>query len=130
MRRFAWFLCLLYAVPMFAAPTDVEARRQQLNALISELWEWTLQQEPVYASILGDKRYNDQMGSRSEKTILDQQAREKEFLKRFEAIDATGLPHQDVLNRAVGDPFPQRKHRGDGFEALADARKPDGWYPY
>ena len=101
MRRFAWFLCLLYAVPMFAAPTDVEARRQQLNALISELWEWTLQQEPVYASILGDKRYNDQMGSRSEKTILDQQAREKEFLKRFEAIDATGLPHQDVLNRAL-----------------------------
>jgi uncharacterized protein (DUF885 family) len=55
----------------------------------------------VYASILGDKRYNDQMGSDSEKTTLEQQAKNKEFLKRFEAIDAAGLPHQDVLNRQL-----------------------------
>src|SRR5664279_6300100 len=101
MRHVAWILCLLYAVQMFAAPTDIEARSQQLNALISELWEWNLQQNPVYASILGDKRYNDQMGSDSEKTNLEQQAKEKEFLKRFEAIDGTGLPHQDVLNRQL-----------------------------
>jgi uncharacterized protein (DUF885 family) len=101
MRHVAWILCLLYAVQVFAAPTDIEARSQQLNALISELWEWTLQQEPVYASILGDKRYNDQMASYSEKTILEQQAKNKEFLKRFEAIDAAGLPHQDVLNRQL-----------------------------
>ena len=50
---------------------------------------------------LGDKRYNDQLGSDSEKTILEQQAKKKEFLNRFEAIDATGLPHQDVLNRQL-----------------------------
>jgi uncharacterized protein (DUF885 family) len=101
MRRVALVLCLFYAVQMFATPADVEARRQQLNALISELWEWNLQQNPVFASIIGDKRYNDQMGSESEKTVLEQQAKEKEFLKRFEAIDTTGLPHQDVLNRQL-----------------------------
>ena len=86
---------------MIAAPADVEARCQQLNALIAELWEWHLQQNPVFASIIGDKRYNDQLGSVSEKTILEQQAKEKEFLKRFQAIDPTGLPHQDVLNREL-----------------------------
>src|SRR5271167_2788153 len=86
---------------MIAAPADVEARRQQLNALIAELWEWHLQQNPVFASIIGDKRYNDQLGSNSEKTILEQQAKEKEFLKRFQAIDPTGLLHQDVLNREL-----------------------------
>ncbi len=101
MRRVALVFCFFYAVQVFAAPADVEARRTQLNALISELWEWNLQQDPVYASILGDKRYNDQLGSDSEKTTLEQQAKEKEFLKRFEAIDATGLPHQDVLNREL-----------------------------
>ena len=101
MRPVALVLCLFYAIQMIAAPADVATRQKQLNALISELWEWNLQQNPVYASILGDKRYNDQLGSTSEKTILEQQAKEKEFLKRFEAIDATGLPHQDVLNREL-----------------------------
>jgi uncharacterized protein (DUF885 family) len=86
---------------MFAAPNDVEARSKQLNALVAELWEWNLQQNPIYASILGDKRYNDQLGSSSEKTTLEQQAKEKEFLNRFQAIDTTGLPHQDVLNREL-----------------------------
>jgi uncharacterized protein (DUF885 family) len=101
MRCVALALCLFYAVQMIAAPSDVATRQSQLNALISELWEWTMQQNPVYASILGDKRYNDQLGSTSEKTILEQQAKEREFLKRFEAIDPSGLPHQDVLNREL-----------------------------
>ena len=101
MRPVALVLCLFYAVQMFAAPNDVEARRKQLNGLISELWEWNLQQNPVFASIIGDKRYNDQLRRNSEQAILEQQAKEKEFLKRFEAIDATGLPHQDVLNREL-----------------------------
>ncbi len=101
MRFVASVLCLFYAVQMIAAPADVEARRQQLNSLIAELWEWNLQQNPVFASIIGDKRYNEQLGSSSEKTILEQQAKDKEFLKRFQAIDPTGLPHQDVLNREL-----------------------------
>lgn len=101
MRLVAWLLCLFYAVHMIAAPAEVDTRRQQLNALIAELWEWNLQQNPVFASIIGDKRYNDQLGSTSEKTILAQQAKEKEFLKRFEAIGPAGLPHQDVLNREL-----------------------------
>src|SRR5208337_4989160 len=101
MRLVALVLCLFYAVQMIAVSNDVEARRAQLNTLISELWEWKLQQDPVYASILGDKRYNDQLGSVSEKTILEEDAKKRDFLKRFEAIDATGLPHQDVLNREL-----------------------------
>src|SRR5271165_2507110 len=101
MRLVALVFCLFYSVQMIAVTNDVADRRLQLNALIAELWEWNMQQNPVYASILGDKRYNDQLGSESEKTILEQQAKEKEFLKRFQAIDATGLPHQDVLNREL-----------------------------
>ena len=48
MRLVASLLCLFYAVQMIAAPADVEARRQQLNTLIAELWEWNLQQNPVF----------------------------------------------------------------------------------
>ena len=46
-------------------------------------------------------RYNDQLGSYSEKAILEDQARKKAFLKRFEAIDTTGFPRQDKLNREL-----------------------------
>jgi len=100
MRPVALFLSLVVALPLFASP-DVAARRQQLNSLIAEAWEWNLQQNPVYASILGDKRYNDQLGSSSEQTILAQQAKEKEFLARFQAIDPAGFTQQEALNRSL-----------------------------
>ena len=100
MRPVALLLSLVVALPLFASP-DVAARRQQLNSLIAEAWEWNLQQNPVYASILGDKRYNDQLGSSSEQTILAQQAKEKEFLARFQAIDPAGFTQQEALNRSL-----------------------------
>ena len=101
MRFVAFVSCLLFAVQIFAAGTDVETHRKQLNDLIAEQWEWRLQQNPVFASFIGDKRYNDQLGSSSEKTILEEQAKIQEFLQRFEAIDPAGLPQQDALNRAL-----------------------------
>ena len=101
MRPVALIFCLLLVAQMFAANNDLEARRKQLNDLIAEQWEWNLQQNPVFASIIGDKRYNDQLGSSSEQTILAQQAKDKDFLKRFEAINTAGFTQQEVLNRAL-----------------------------
>jgi len=101
MRPVALIVSLLFAVNLFAANNDLEARRKQLNDLIAEQWEWNLQQNPVFASIIGDKRYNDQLGSSSEQTILAQQAKDKDFLKRFEAINTAGFTQQEVLNRAL-----------------------------
>ncbi len=31
----------------------------EFNALMDETWEWTLEVYPMFASQLGDKRYND-----------------------------------------------------------------------
>src|SRR5215469_290610 len=97
MRWLAIALCFLFALRAGASPNagDVDARRKQLNDLIAEYWEYNLKQNPVFASIIGDKRYNDQLGSDSEKAILEDQARKKAFLKRFEAIDTTRFPRQD-----------------------------------
>ena len=38
------------------APPDVDARRQQLAALLDEHWEYTMRTSPEYASMLGDTR--------------------------------------------------------------------------
>jgi len=51
------------AVTAFAAPPadNLAARRKALSDLLAEHWEYTLSKSPEFASILGDKRWNDQL---------------------------------------------------------------------
>jgi uncharacterized protein (DUF885 family) len=88
---------------MFAArpQSDLESRRKALNDLLAERWEYTLRTSPIYASILGDKRWNDKLDDFSQKSIDDDLEQTKKFLIRFEAIDTTGFPEQEVLNKAL-----------------------------
>jgi hypothetical protein len=86
MRFFALALCLAVACPSFAADSDIEARRKQLNDLLSEYWEYTLKQDPVFASTIDDKRYNDQLGRESEEAIRQDAAKSREYLAKFQAI--------------------------------------------
>jgi DNA repair photolyase len=91
-------LVLALALPLFAAEkqpsADLEARRKALNHLLHEQWEYTLRINPIFASIIGDKRYNDQVGDSSEKATLADLEESRKFLARFEAIATTGFPEQ------------------------------------
>src|SRR5215203_3827535 len=78
---------------------DLDKRRKALNDLLHEQWEYTLRTYPEFASILGDRRYNDQVTDVSEKAQYADLAETKKFLKRFEAIDTTGFSEQEKLNR-------------------------------
>ena len=100
MRFLALALCLVFSSHMFAADT-VDARRKQLNDLVSEYWEYNLKVNPVFASIIGDKRYNDQLGEGSAEFLKKEAAKEREYLARFEAIDTTGFPQQEKLNKEL-----------------------------
>ena len=80
---------------------NLEARRKALNDLLSEHWEYTMRTSPTFASTIGDKRYNDQLGDLSQEAI-DKQLRETEkFLNRLEAIDTAGFPEQEALNKTL-----------------------------
>ncbi len=96
-------LTLLIPATMSAAasPADLDARRKALNDLLHEQWEYTMRTSPIYASILGDKRYNDQLDDFSQKAIDDNLEQSRRFLARFEAIDTTGFPDQEVLNKQL-----------------------------
>jgi uncharacterized protein (DUF885 family) len=87
----------------FAAPprTDPEGRRKILNDLLAERWEYTLRTSPIYASILGDKRWNDKVDDFSQKAIDDDLDQSRLFLTHFEAIDITGFPEQEALNKTL-----------------------------
>jgi uncharacterized protein (DUF885 family) len=89
------------AAPVAPAAPTAEARKQKLDALLAEQWEYTLQHQPEFASILGDRRYNDRWTDGSPEAIAADLVKTKEFLTRFEAIDTTGLADQDVLNEQL-----------------------------
>ncbi|HKV10963.1 MAG TPA: DUF885 family protein [Thermoanaerobaculia bacterium] len=90
-----------WAAPVFAAPADLEARRDALNKLLAEQWEYGLSRAPEFASILGDKRWNDQISDFSQAALDADLAKARELLTRFEAIDTTGFPEQEVLNKEL-----------------------------
>jgi uncharacterized protein (DUF885 family) len=98
----ALFISLLCST-VFAVPPqpDLEARRKALNGLLAERWEYTLRTSPIFASILGDKRWNDKLDDFSQKAIDGDLEQSKEFLTRFEAIDTTGFPEQEALNKIL-----------------------------
>src|ERR1035438_1597925 len=49
-----------------AAPASADQNRKALNGIFQEYWEDSMKHAPEFASILGDKRYNDQISDRSE----------------------------------------------------------------
>jgi uncharacterized protein (DUF885 family) len=83
-----------------AAP-DLEGRRAALNNLLKEQWEYTMRTSPEWASLLGDKRYNDRWSDFSQAGIDADIKASADFLKRFEALDTSGFPLQEQLNREL-----------------------------
>jgi uncharacterized protein (DUF885 family) len=82
-----------------AAPTTPEDRSKALHALFHNYWEASLKNQPEFASMIGDKRYNDQVSDYSVKGINDWLAAEQGFLMKLAAIDSTGLSDQDKVSR-------------------------------
>ncbi|MFN2637439.1 MAG: DUF885 family protein [Gemmatimonadaceae bacterium] len=82
-----------------APSTSVESRLKTLHGLLNEQWEYTLRTSPEFASILGDKRYNDRLSDFSQAAIERDIAQNRVFLTKFEAISTEGFPEQERLNR-------------------------------
>ena len=98
-----FFLALGLAAPLFAlaAEQSLDARRAELNRLLAEEWEYTLRTSPELATQVGDDRYNDRLSDFSDQAIADDLAHARQAVARFEAIDVTGFPEQEKLNRAL-----------------------------
>src|SRR5437764_10592416 len=80
---------------------SLDKRRKALSDLLHEHWEYTLKTNPEFASILGDRRYNEQSSDVSEAAVKRDLAASRKFLARLEAIDTTAFPEQEVLNKAL-----------------------------
>jgi len=90
-------------VPLFAQTggQTLEERRAKLNRLLNDEWEYTLRTQPELATHVGDDRYNDRLSDFSGQAIAADLEHARESLARFEAVDVTGFPEQEKLNRAL-----------------------------
>jgi uncharacterized protein (DUF885 family) len=81
------------------APASLEDRRKALNGLFHDYWEDRLKHDPEFASVIGDKRYNDQISDYSVRAVNDELAREQAFLMRLAVIDPTGFTVQEKTSQ-------------------------------
>jgi uncharacterized protein (DUF885 family) len=92
---------LFLVTPLLSMGDDLETRRKSLDKLLSEYWEYTLRADPFTASELGDKRWNDQLPDLSLAGWNERFETESQFLKRFEAINTSGFPEQEAINKQL-----------------------------
>jgi prolyl oligopeptidase len=95
MQKFAWFVIFSFifnGLPARAAPAD------DFATLLNDHWEWQSRENPLRASRLGDRRYNDQWTDRSLEAIERRQGEQREFLRRLRIIDSAQLPAAEQLN--------------------------------
>jgi len=83
------------------AATVVETNRKALNAIFAEYWEDNLKHDPEFASVIGDKRWNDQIDDYSVKAFNEGLARELNYLMRLAAIEPTGFTDQEKVSREL-----------------------------
>jgi uncharacterized protein (DUF885 family) len=87
------------AHPQPAPAPSVEANRKALNEVFNDYWDDRLKHDPEFASSIGDKRWNDQIGDYSVAAFNARLEREQNFLMRLADIDMTGLQNQEKNSR-------------------------------
>ncbi|HEX8679491.1 MAG TPA: DUF885 domain-containing protein [Chthoniobacterales bacterium] len=93
-------ICLL-AQPLLAAPSPSPAGNdttKALHAFFDAEWEYQMEQNPVRASNLGDRRWNDRWDDDSLEAIRKREDHAKDALARFSKIDRAKLSAADQLN--------------------------------
>ena len=69
-----------------------------LNALIAAEWQHTMEQNPEWASQLGDRRFSDKWSDVSLANIANEAKHNEDVLKQLAAIDRNQLQPADRLN--------------------------------
>lgn len=77
----------------------VGVNNPQLRELLEDHWQWVMEQNPVWATTLGDHRFDDRIADESEAAIAAQRAKRRELLGRAGAIDSATLEPADRITR-------------------------------
>ena len=78
--------------------TGIQAQTPSLHALFDREWEWELSQDPLWASYLGDRRWNDRWPDTSIEALAARQAHRQAVLNELAGISRDALSPADQLN--------------------------------
>ena len=70
----------------------------KFEEFLDENWETTLEKSPYFASLLGDKRYDDKVSSNSVADFYDNRDYEEYVLKVLDSINSDNLSEENQLN--------------------------------
>jgi uncharacterized protein (DUF885 family) len=96
-----FLLALLVTASLSWAADNAPA--QSLHQLFDNEWEYQMAHNPVRASTLGDRRWNDKWPDLSREAMQAQFQHAREVLTQLHAIERAGLSPQDQLNYDVFD---------------------------
>ncbi len=80
------------------APPDANA---SLHALLADHWEDTMRRSPIWASRLGDHRWDDRLDDNSPEALAAARQARVAFLRRAEAVPAGELDDQNRANLEI-----------------------------
>ena len=82
------------------APTNEQAAKA-FDALLDQQWQYQLQHSPEFASIIGDKRYNDRWSDYSLEAAQAERVATAALLRKFEAclLYTSPSPRDATLSR-------------------------------
>lgn len=84
-----------------SAHASVEERRAAMNGLFQQYWDEYLEQNPEFASEIGDKRFNEKISDYSVSAINNWLAREQELLMKLAQIDPAGFTESEDMSREM-----------------------------
>jgi uncharacterized protein (DUF885 family) len=104
-----WFaLIVLTQVCIPAAWGEPAEADGEFSTLVDEIWEWNMRESPLFATSVGDHRFNDRLPKVS---VADSRRRDEDtrkFLARLESIERDELSrgeqvNYDILGRQLRD---------------------------
>ncbi|HWM87958.1 MAG TPA: DUF885 domain-containing protein, partial [Kofleriaceae bacterium] len=85
------------SAPPLSEQAAAGVQAPELAALLREHWEWTMRRSPVWATTLGDHRFDDRLEDNSTEAIAADRARVRDFLARALALPTDSLAAGDRI---------------------------------
>src|SRR5262245_33489819 len=94
--RFAAFAT---AIALVATPLGLaQDGSAQLASLLDDMWEFRLDEDPLFATSVGDHRANDRLPQVSVADSARRDEQNRAFQRRLESIDRAALAPRDQVN--------------------------------
>jgi uncharacterized protein (DUF885 family) len=126
--RLAACVLLIIACSMAGSgPAEAQSASERARAIFAAYYEWQLRERPVFATALGDHRYDDRLTDYSEAAIARRKSAVAEFARDLRAIDRGALAGQDRVSYDVLGVLLENERRTAAVFGDPDATGADLW---